>query len=918
MSEIPRFIADYWGKAQAGPDDDPRWHPLAYHSLDVAAVADRILTAMPHQLSRLSELTGATPRSLHRFLILLVALHDLGKFSLDFQAKSKNGPRGKLPLPPAGVRHDAIGFKLLDKSWSGLRTTLSRYFIGADAWKFDGPSLWSAVTGHHGEPATDPGNNWESGFMSSKQDVADFVAGVAALLPPETELLPELDRSAPVLSWHLAGLTNISDWIGSSRTWFRYTKPDLDLEGYWAEARRRADIALEKSGLLPSRCPPRISAGYLLPHISESALSPLQDAARTCALPAGPVLALVEDVTGAGKTEAALLIAARLMAEGRASGLFFALPTMATANAMYDRLRGSYRRLFQADALPSLALAHGKRALHEGFRCSIVAPPDAAASVQPGREDNPADVTASAACAAWIADDRRKAFLAEVGVGTIDQALLGVLPSRFQSLRLWGLTDRILIVDEAHSFDSYLSRELETLLEFHAALGGSAIVLSATLSTAARQRIATAFQRGLGATDEPVTAVAYPLLTLVGKSGVSSTAVAARLNIARRLGVRRIANEAEAVAHAIAMSARGAAVAWIRNAVDNAISAYEMLRAEGREPILLHARFAMGDRLAIEAEVQRRLGREGTPALRKDDGGNGLVLIGTQILEQSLDYDVDAMISDLAPVDMIIQRAGRLWRHPWRTGRPFGEDERELLLLSPDPFGEIRRDWYCAMSPQAAAVYPDHGYVWRTARALLDEDRGGIHTPDGVRRLLSAVYDDEDPQALPVPSGLDRASLDAQGKRAAARSLAAANSLDIRLGYLGNNQLFASDTITPTRLGEKVTVLRLARRDKGHIVPWFPVEECDGSLARAWALSECAVRQTKASGVPPVTGSLAREIAAAKEAWPAWEQDEPLLLLEPARHDPSGNLWHGRVVDKDNREREVLYDKAVGFRFDRI
>ena len=914
MSEIPSFIAGYWGKAQAGPDGDPSWHALAYHSLDVAAVADRILTAMPHRLHRLSELTGAAPRSLHRFLVVLVALHDIGKFSLDFQAKSEVGPRGKLPQPSPGIRHDAIGFKLLDKSWSCLGSTLSRYFIGADAWKFDGPALWSAVTGHHGEPATEPGNHWEGGFTSNRQDVADFVQGIVALLPPETELLPDLDRSTPVLSWHLAGLTNISDWIGSSQTWFRYVKPDSDLEEYWSEAGRRADIAIEQSGLLPSRCPPRISAEHLLPHISEGALSPLQDAARTCALPAGPVLALVEDVTGAGKTEAALLIAARLMADGRASGLFFALPTMATANAMYDRLRDSYRRLFDADTWPSLVLAHGKRGLHEGFRSSIVAPPDHRPSAHAWRVDSSADVTASAACAAWIADDRRKAFLADVGVGTVDQALLGVLPSRFQSLRLWGLTDRVLIVDEAHSFDSYLSRELETLLEFHAALGGSAVVLSATLSTEARHRIAAAFQRGLGATDEPVTAVAYPLLTLVGKSGVSSTAVAARPNIARRLGVRRITSEAEAVAHAIAMSARGAAVAWIRNAVDNAIAAYEALRAEGLEPILLHARFAMGDRLAIEAEVQRRLGRESTPDLRKDDGGNGLVILGTQILEQSLDYDVDAMISDLAPVDMIIQRAGRLWRHPWRTGRPIGEEERELLLLSPDPFGEITRDWYRAMSREAAAVYPDHGYVWRTARALLDKDRGGIHTPDGVRRLLSAVYDDEDPHAPPVPSGLDRASLDAHGKRAAARSLAAANSLDVRLGYLGNNQLFASDTITPTRLGEKVTVFRLARRAKGDIAPWFPVAECDGSLARAWALSECAVRQTKASGVPPVTGSIAREIAVAKEAWPAWEQNEPLLLLEPARDDPSGNHWRGRVVDKDNREREVLYDNQVGFR----
>lgn len=197
-------------------------------------------------------------------------------------------------------------------------------------------------------------------------------------------------------------------------------------------------------------------------------------------LPAGPMLAIVEDVTGSGKTEAALLLASRLMRSGLASGVFMAMPTMATANAMYGRLEVCYLSLFTEKA--SLVLAHGRRDLNPDFLASVS---DRNAASRQTESEETGD-QASAACAAWIADDRRKAFLADVGVGAVDQAFLGVLPSRHQALRLWGLADRVLVVDEAHAYDAYMGRELERLLEFHAALGGSAIVLGDSSSRRSR------------------------------------------------------------------------------------------------------------------------------------------------------------------------------------------------------------------------------------------------------------------------------------------------------------------------------------------------------------------------------------------------------------------------------------------------
>lgn len=147
-----------------------------------------------------------------------------------------------------------------------------------------------------------------------------------------------------------------------------------------------------------------------------------------------------------------MIAAHRLMAAGRANGLYIALPTEATANAMWERLGGVFRRFFAADARPSLVLAQGRRALHQGFQDSVVdrAGQANARNGAAGDKERPS----SAECADWIADDRRKAFLADVGAGTIDQALLAILPVKHQSLRLWGLADRVLIVDEAHAYDA--------------------------------------------------------------------------------------------------------------------------------------------------------------------------------------------------------------------------------------------------------------------------------------------------------------------------------------------------------------------------------------------------------------------------------------------------------------------------------
>lgn len=893
----------FWGKARGPLTEDPlSWHPLPYHCLDVAAVADELLRQNPRRLAAMARLAGAEDIDAFRSLIVaLIAFHDIGKFATSFQAKvSEAWPVEVLGPYPANPKTDGDHAHLASRARRvlGLKPALKDWVEGWEWEAFD--CLWHAVSGHHGlpkvaEPARDARDIRDS-FPSAAVEAACAFRDDVLILLPHRMRLPEprpSEHRLRILSWTVAGLTVVADWIGSQRDWFSYETPEYDLTQYWRHAQIKAANAVASAGLLPATENSALCIEHLLP--TDRRASPLQRELTDMELPDGPMLAIVEDVTGSGKTEAALMLAARLVADGRATGLYFALPTMATANAMYERMSDKYRLLFAADASPSLVLAHGKRNLNDKFQGSILGVDETPPSVTDGDHED----DATAICTAWLADDRRKTLLAHVGVGTIDQALLGVLPSKFQSLRLWGMADRVLILDEVHAFDAYMSREIETLLEFQAALGGSAILLSATLPARQRDALAAAFKRGVGASYSAARCdeAPYPLVTVVSKSETLLKMPATREDRTRSVAVRRIGTVEEAIAHIAAVAAEGGCVAWIRNSVDDAIEAVDRVRAHDSsiKPILLHARFAMGNRLEIERTVRTTLGPGDNPER------HGFVLIGTQILEASLDYDVDSMITDIAPVDLIIQRAGRLWRHTDRQERrPIAGPE--LLVLSAEPTKDVDAKWYEVVSRRAPWVYRHHGIVWRSASKMFEA--GMIATPGGVRGLVEAVYGRDRDDIDDVPVGLHRASRDALGEDMAQQTFAHGNLLRLSEGYAGQHNAWTPDTITPTRLGAPVTVFRLGRWDGDRVVPYFG----DGPSVRNWALSEVSVNKTKADDVAPMDAATKTAIFAAKEQWPKWERDMPLLILVP-----SGDAWMG-AVSKDGNAINARYSPETGFR----
>ena len=903
----------FWGKAQPrDPDNGAEWHPLAFHSLDVAAVGEALLTRHHGLGGWLPHLLGLPREDALHLVRFLLCLHDVGKFAKKFQAKVPDLYRNCFDDDPARLAgvydHGAGGLRLFDAD--GVSFQLPD---GDDlrVWR----PLLSAVAGHHGTP---PEPRMDETAVTLRSDFgARGIEAARAFICQAQELFslpatwPPFDRDrVRRASFALAGLAVLADWIGSNQEWFPYCKPtDFDdLDAYWCHAQKQANDAVEAAGVLPAAS---ISdrLGYEALIGAKATPSPMQAWAREeVELPTNATLFMIEDETGSGKTEAALMLAHRLMAAGRADGLYIALPTMATANAMFDRLSAAHRKLFAADAIPSIALAHGARYFHQGFRSVVLrGGRDEARYSGAGGPKDESEITASAACAAWIADDRRLAFLADVGAGTLDQALLSVLPSRHQSLRLLGLARNVLILDEVHAYDAYMQREIETLLEFQAGLGGSAILLSATLPLVVRRRLSGAFSKGLGncAADRKESAdssMDYPLATVCATGVHKSTKVMGQSGRARALPVRLLKNEQQAL-DAVEQAARAdKAVLYLRNTVDDALDAHAALTARGLRPSLFHARFALSDRLEIEKRVVSTFGKASEPDRRA-----GKVLIATQVVEQSLDLDFDSMISDLAPIDLLIQRAGRLWRHRReRKGHP------ELLVVTPPPVSSAGEDWFKIAFPRAAYVYRNHARLWLTARML--EEAGVIESPGGLRRLIEAVYGDE--AEARIPSGLMANLFEAEGRAGAERSVAKTNVLALAKGYVRDGGIWDSDVRTPTRLADDPQVtLRLARVRGAGVEPYANETAPDEQMA--WRLSELNVSTRRVSG-EAVPSSHAKAARAAKADWTRYDEDKVLVVLEDT--GVAGEALVGSALSgtADPKTVSLSYDSQRGLIWDGI
>jgi CRISPR-associated endonuclease/helicase Cas3 len=860
-----------WGKARPTHDAACAWHPAAYHCLDVAASASALLDSLPLLRARLRErLDVDDPVPL---LVTLIGLHDIGKFSRAFQQKVARHwvteLYGDISAAPEDPGHGTSGFDL----WCG---DLCQLIEGGDNLL----PLARAIYGHHGSPVREAASTGSLRNIYGQPGLRlgrEFAKEIIALMEPNAA---GPNANVAHASWLVAGLTGLADWMGSSQTWFPYCAPKLSLADYWEQvALPRARDAIRVAGIVPAARAQSLTYSQMT---GDRDFSPTPMQQWVLDAPIAQGLYLIEDSTGAGKTEAAVMLAYRMVAAGLADGLYIALPTMATADGMFDRMGRIYRTLFTTDGLPSLALAHGARELHPGFQTALRIPdPDTGNFL--GAEAHE-DVSF---CSAWIADDRRKTFLAQVGVGTIDQAILGVLPSFHQSLRLLGLAQRILILDEVHAYDAYMNQEIIRLLEMQAALGGTTILLSATLPADTKVRLMRAYG---GAASE--ISNNYPLATFVPTAaphGLKQHRVEPRPETIRRVPLSFVAIPGAGLQRAIAAARSGQAVLYIRNTIRDAIETFKAIPAD-LHAHLFHARFAMCDRARIQDDVLARFGKDGT-----SDDRRGRLLVATQVVEQSLDLDFDLIVSDLAPIDLIVQRAGRLWRHDRGDHRPSERRRapsavREMVIVGPEPVADAHSDWLAASLQMTHVVYSDTGRMWLTADAL--RRAGEINAPDGLRPLIEHVYGPDAERR--VPEGLRGSLADAGVRAGTARAAASQSLLTVDGGY-ARAEPWDTDERIMTRLGDPTTTLRLAVARNGSITPLARTRMTPDDEQRLWALSEVKIPRTWQIGVT-VPAALTGAAEQAKASWSGWQRAEITLVVLDDKGATPGALRYDRVM----------------------
>lgn len=666
-----RTILKLWGKTD--PDDPTRRHPLLFHMMDVANVA-RLLwdECVPAPLrSGAACALGIPEDDAARLVAFICGLHDVGKASPSFQRKLRGvtdelASQGfSFPGGGTGTRHDVLTAAVLpDLLALGPALSLT------DRAEREFAQLLACIAGaHHGVfPQSDQvlslgrsdrgGPEWREARDELVRTLANALTEIGAGLVSVTGK-PLLDPAVVLI---VAGLVSVADWIGSSAEHFPM-EPGLSVAAYAPMSRARAQAALEATGWIPPLRPAardRFERVFAKLKLSPNALQ--QTVGQVAAEEGGAYLLIVEAPMGLGKTEAALYVADVALCAGAARGMYIALPTQATSNAMFARVQDDYLADRGHAGNLDLQLVHGNALLVEEYRDFATAP------VHGGPEDSDASVSARS----WFTG-RKRPLLALFGVGTIDQTLLGVLQTRHWFVRLFGLANKIVIFDEVHAYDAYTSALLEHLISWLAALDCTVVVLSATLPSARRKALLDAYRPGAS---EVVSAVAYPRVTRVSEDLADARNLAVEDRWHRDVALEVGGSEPGKAAHAVASAlASGGCGVVVCNTVSRAQEVYRALRQAlpDWESHLFHARMPFGWRRKRERQVLAMFGK-GTERPER------AVLVATQVVEQSLDLDFDWMASDMAPVDLLLQRMGRLWRHT-QTPRPAGLSVPRFLVL---------------------------------------------------------------------------------------------------------------------------------------------------------------------------------------------------------------------------------------------
>lgn len=727
-----------WGKAEKidlNNEIKYLYHPLICHLIDVAAVAealwDNVLSK--YLKNRLDHVLFDGKPFSKELILFLAGIHDIGKATPIFQSKV---PELAKVLLKFGLKtfSDAQYHSIL----SG-QIFQDAYNSGLVKFPFDHSEFIHGIkyvlAGHHGifPKSTNFGeliteHTGDGSWKKVQQTLIEIIVEFSGLnqisTTSRTTLKEPIDwKEFNAFLMFLAGFISVVDWIGSNERFFDYYASFENLEelkkNYFELSRSRAKEALKRigwDGWKTTGDTDVMDFKEVFPFIKD--LRPLQSeiVKKINSIPS-PSLTIIEAPMGEGKTEAALYLEHYFETKKQMQGSYIALPTQATANQMFQRVIKFLSQVNKGVRI-NLHLLHGNALISDDYELL---------KTNSKNFEQESNIVADE----WFSY-RKRGLISPFGVGTVDQIMLSVLPLKHFFVRLFGLAGKVILIDEVHSYDVYMSTILEDLLSWLHYLGSSVILLSATLPSYKRKKlIETYLSKSVEIEEKP-----YPRLIIVSENEIKTSTFDTTLQKTGEESVLIDWVEEKDIIEKIKSSMKdGGRTALICNKIGRAQNFYnnlKFLKDQGIKIDLLHSRFPFHRRKEIEDSLLTRFGKN------QDHTKSAQLLISTQIIEQSLDLDFDLMISDLAPIDLLFQRMGRLHRHP--------NDENGRPVIRPKPltrpqFWIIKPRLNESKIPQLSfPIYSKH-ILLKTFLSLWSVKT--ISIPDDLEPMIETVYSDK-------------------------------------------------------------------------------------------------------------------------------------------------------------------------------
>lgn len=864
---------DLWAKTPRAAEDSEAWHTLPRHLLEVGAVAEAMWdTFLPVTIqARLRERWQMTDEEARRWVGFLAAVHDIGKASLRFQSMSEKQisrlqgiyPGLKKDTSNNTLRHSLISLGLLDS-----------LFQSEFGWDYRIAARYAEITAaHHGKFWT------IDNIYSLESNTTRVRIGIPAWDATHRQIFGELARAFAIsesmidrlnadgthapsfptydLSLWLTGLISVADWIGSDERHFPMCSDKAD--SYSAglkSARIAAKSALVYTGWASPPLP--IPAGSMKdtiiaikdfdPNIAQQAAEEL---VRSMA---SPGMIVIEIPTGSGKTEIAIWIAAYLAEEAGVHGFYFALPTMATSDQMYDRIYKHLKKHAEQsgrERIVPLHLLHGMSEFSVMEEASEDDPLTELAMMltklnDPDQDRDIREVQDKSNVvrrAQWFTPKKR-GLLAQYGVGTVDQALMSVLYTPHFFVRMFGLAGKTVVFDEAHAYDTYMGTLFDQLLRFLGALGSPVVILSATLPRQRTEELLAAYADGANWTPKPKEIAAYPRISAVDAESYHSVSVKSKKD-ATTIALEWLPSAPESMwqrlaERLVAELHEDGNVAVICNTVVAAQACFQELSQHFHpdELTLFHSRYRRKDRRTIQESTPARFGKDA------GDEGNPPrplkhIVVATQVIEQSLDLDFDHMVSMFCPIDLLLQRAGRLQRHEkWNKQRPASFRTGPRLWLI--GFDMDDPDAAPVFDKFSTRVYFEY-FLLRSWIAL--NQHTSIDVPGDVEILIENTYGEQSTAPDSFASRLDdlkqRWQKEVQTDETTARSVLIQglrperidNGTDVLVEFEGireepeNNPEAHKSRLALTRLGDPTVMLVVLTSDDIHELGRDPLVE---------------------------------------------------------------------------------------------